>query len=231
LGIAVSASTIRRVLHRAGLGPAPTRSGPTWREFLRAQASGILAVDFFTIDTVLLRRLYALFFVEVDTRRVHLAGVTAHPTGTWVAQQARNLCMAIGDRMTTRRFLIRDRDTKFTRIFNDVFRGEGISVIPTPVRAPQANAYAERWVGTVRRECLDWILILGRRHLEGVLATYVSHYNSHRPHRALDLRAPDTPAALPQPPTPPAPQHEIHRRDRLGGLIRECQKACVTDVA
>jgi putative transposase len=193
LGITVSATTIRRVLHRASLGPAPTRAGPTWREFLRAQASGILAVDFFTVDTVLLRRLYVLFFIELDTRRIHLSGVTAHPTGPWVAQQARNLSIAVGEGLFARRFLIRDRDTKFTRVFDDVFRGQGIRVIPTPVRAPQANAYAERWVGTVRRECLDWILIFGRRHLEVVLQTYVAHYNAHRPHRGPLIFKPQTP--------------------------------------
>jgi transposase InsO family protein len=221
LGITVSAPTIRRVLHRAGLGPAPTRAGPTWREFLRAQASGILAVDFFTVDTVLLRRLYVLFFIEVDTRRIHLSGVTAHPSGAWVAQHARNLSMAIEERLYARRFLIRDRDTKFTRVFDEVFQGQGIRVIPTPGRAPQANAYAERWVGTVRRECLDWILIFGRRSLEAVLQTYVAHYNGHRPHRALDLQAPDTQTPRRSATGASAPQPKFHRKDRLGGLIHQ----------
>ena len=220
LGITMSATTTRRVLDRAGLGPAPTRAGPTWRAFLRAQASSILAVDFFTVDTVMLRRLYVLFFIELNTRRIHLSGVTAHPTGPWVAHQARNLrCRS--ERLRARRFLIRDRDTKFTRVFDDVFKGQGIRVIPTPVRAPQANAYAERWIGTVRRECLDWILIFGRRHLEAVLQIYVAHYNCHRPHRALDLQAPDTETPRRSATSASALRPNLRRNDRLGGLIHE----------
>ena len=181
------------MLRAEGFGPAPQRAGPSWREFLAAQAKGVLATDFFTVDTVLLRRLYVLFFIELDTRRVHLAGVTANPTGQWVTQQARNLFMTIGERLSGRRFLICDRDTKFSAAFDGVFTSEGLRVLRTPVRAPQANAYAERWVGTVRRDCLDWILIFGRCHLEMVLTSYLKHYNTHRPHRALELRAPDAP--------------------------------------
>jgi len=167
LGIRVSATTVRRVLGHAGLDPAPRRSGPTWREFLHAQATTILAVDFFTVETIWLRRLYVLFFIELDTRRIYLAGVTAHPIGAWVVQQARNLVMTM--RIGARRFLIRDRDTKFSGAFDEVFRSEGLRVIRTPVQAPRANAYAERFVGTVRRECLDWILIVGRCHLARAL--------------------------------------------------------------
>ena len=196
LGVRVSATAIRTTLRRHGLDPAPRRTAMTWRAFLRQQAAGIVACDFFTVDTVWLRRLYVLFFIELDTRRVHLAGVTAHPDSGWVTQQARNLLLVLGERGRPVRFLLRDRDAKFCRGFDDVFRSEGGEVLVTPVRAPNANAYAERWVGTVRAECLDWLLIVGRGHLEQVLRIYVEHYNQHRPHRALGLEAPDPPAGL-----------------------------------
>ena len=185
LGILVSASTVQRLLRRAGLGPAPRRSGPTWSTFLREQAHGVLACDFFSVETVWLRRLYVLFFIELGSRRVHLAGITTSPNGAWVTQQARNLTMS--QDLAQTRLLIRDRDTKFTRAFDDVFRAEGMRVIRTPVRAPRANAFAERFVRTVRHECLDWTLIHGRRHLQTVLDVYVEHYNTHRPHRGLEL--------------------------------------------
>jgi putative transposase len=219
LGIRISATTIRRVLAGAGLDPAGRRFGLSWRTFLRTQAESILATDFLTVDTVFFRRLYVLFFIELDTRRVHLAGVTAHPTAMWVTQQARNLALTLGDALSDRKFLIRDRDALFAGSFDRVFRSEGLRVIKTPVRAPRANAFAERWVGTLRRECLDWILILGRRQLEAVLREYVAHYNAHRPHRALGLQAPETgPIRLPAARASPC---DIHRRDRLGGLIHE----------
>jgi len=169
LGIRVSATSIRRVLRRAGLGPAP-RGGQTWAEFLRSQAHSVLATDFFTVDTVGLKQLYVLFVIELSTRQVHILGVTDHPTGAFVTQVARNFVGDLGDRTRSIKFLIRDRDTKFTASFDEVFRTEGIRVIKTPVRSPRANAYAERWVRTVRTECLDQILILGRGHLERVLA-------------------------------------------------------------
>jgi transposase InsO family protein len=213
LGIRLSASSVQRILRHAGIGPAPRRSGPSWSTFLRAQAHGVLACDFFTVETVWLRRLYVLFFLELGSRRVHLTGITSHPNGAWVTQQARNLTMS--QDLTPKRLLIRDRDTKFTRAFDDVFGAEGIRVIRTPFRAPRANAFAERFVRTVRHECLDWTLIHGRRHLEVVLEQYVEHYNRHRPHRGLDLCPPEPATQL-----PPATGVVI-RRPLLGGLINE----------
>ena len=185
LGYRIGASTVWAILQRAGVDPAPKRSALTWRQFLRAQAKGVLAVDFFTVDTVFLKRLYVLFVVEVATRRVHVLGATPHPVGAWVAQQARNLVMGLDDHLVRFRFLVRDRDAKFTAAFDAVFAAEGIEVLRTPVRAPRANAYAERWVGTVRRELLDRMLIFGCQQLQAVLAEYADHYNGHRPHRAL----------------------------------------------
>jgi putative transposase len=182
------------ILKRAGIDPAPHRSGTTWRQFLIAQAHGILATDFFCVDTLLLHRLYVLF-VEHATRRVHLLGITANPTSTWVAQQARNLLMDLGDRAASFTFLIRDRDTKFTATFDAVFASEGIRILRSPARVSQANAIAERWIGTLRRELLDRILILNRRHLQHALAEYLAHFNHHRPHRTLGQRPPDIPAA------------------------------------
>jgi len=218
LGLRVSPSTIRRILLANRLGPAPRRSGPGWREFLRQQAASMLACDFFTVETIALRRFYVLFFIELESRRVHLAGCTANPTGAWVTQQARNLSFTgIFERM---RFLIHDRDSKFSGTFDEVFRSEGITVIHTPIRAPQANAYAERFVRTVRAECLDWLLIIGRRHLETVLRIYTAHYNRERPHRGLALLSPDSTKA-----DPPPSDGEVKRCDRLGGLIHEYHRA------
>ncbi|ONH25501.1 integrase core domain-containing protein [Pseudofrankia asymbiotica] len=219
LQVLVSATSVRNILRRHGLGPAPRRdAGPSWSQFLRSQARGVLACDFLTIDTVTLARLYVLFFVEFDRRHVWLAGVTAHPTATWVTQQARNLTYHLGD-AGPYRFLIRDRDAKFVRGFDDVFADEGIRIIKTPVRAPRANAYAERWVRTVRSECLDWTLIWNRRHAEQILSTYVEHYNTARPHRGIDLGTPDPLAPTGDPSGP------IRRIDRLDGLIHEYQHA------
>lgn len=212
LGIRVSATTIRTVLRRYGLGPAPRRSGPTWRRFLSQQASAILASDFFTVETVWLKTLYALFFIELSTRRAHLASVTAHPDSAWVTQQARNLS---GDGCPEEtRFLVRDRDAKYSGPFDEVFRTEGVRIARTPIRSPRANSFAERWVRTVRWECLDHVLIFGRRHLRRILRLYVAHYNAERPHRGLDLAAPDRPATT-------SCCGPVARRDRLGGLIYE----------
>jgi transposase InsO family protein len=180
------------------------------------QAHAILAVDFAHVDTVFLRRLYVLVVIEHGRRRVHLAGITAHPTGAWVTQQARNLFIDLGDRTDPFRFLIRDRDSKFTAAFDAVFAGADIRIIRTPTRAPRANAIAERFIGTLRRECLDHLLITGPCHLAAVLSEYVEHYNTHRPHRSLDQQPP---ARL----TPPPSNATLRplRRDRLGGLLHE----------
>jgi putative transposase len=220
LGIRVSATTVRTILLRAGLDPAPRRAGPTWTQFLRSQAAGIWATDFFTVETIGLKTLYVLFFIELSTRRVHPAGVTAHPDSAWVTQQARNL--AIDERLSGVRFLLRDRDAKFSGPFDALLRAEGVRVIRTPIRAPRANAFAERFVRTVRRKCLDHLLIYGRRHLERVLQAYVAHYDEERPHRGLGLAVPAgnrTPQVRRTTPTP------VERRDVLGGLIHEYRRA------
>jgi hypothetical protein len=220
LGIRLGATTIRTILRRAGIGPAPQRDGPSWTEFLRTQAEGIWACDFFTAETAWLRTLSVLFFIELGSRRVHLAGVTAHPDSAWVTQQARNL--PVDGRLANVRFLIRDRDSKFSGPFDEVFRSEGVRVLWTPIRAPRANAVAERWVRTVRAECLDRTLILSRRHLERVLRRYVVHYDEQRPHRGLHLEVP-VPGPLPVRPAAPG---RIRRQDVLGGLIHEyCAEA------
>src|SRR5437899_5033105 len=158
LGMKVSATSVRNILRRHGLGPAPRRSGPSWAEFLRSQAAGVLACDFFTVETVGLNRVYVLFFIELERRLVWLGGVTAHPTGEWVTQQARNLTMALSERATQFKLLVRDRDAKFVASFDAVFAAVGVRVVKTPVRAPRANAYAVLWLRRVRDECLDWIL-------------------------------------------------------------------------
>jgi len=217
LGIRVGATTIRTLLRRHGLGPAPRRCGPTWAQFLKAQAEGIVACDFFTVETIRLHTLYVLLFLQLSTRQIVAAGVTAHPDTAWVTQQARNATMNLNDRGVSIKLLLRDHDAKFTRSFDDVFRSEGGQVLRTPIRAPKANAYAERWIQTVRAECLDWTLVLGRRRLLRLLRAYVRHYNQQRPHRGLAL-------AVPEPQEPSSPHgnpRKVGRRDVLGGLIHE----------
>ncbi len=223
LGVRIAASTVWSILRQAEIDPAPRRSSESWREFLRAQASGIVACDFFSVDTVLFRRLYVLVFIELATRHVCLAGITANPTGEWATQQARNIIETFVERTQPIRFLIHDRDSKFTAAFDEVFRSDGIRTIRTPVRAPRANAFIERWIGTVRRECLDRMLILNRRHLERALPVYIRHYNEHRPHRSLDQRPP-----IEEP--PPGSEtnvdlDHVQQRDLLGGLIHEYKAA------
>jgi putative transposase len=217
LGIRTSATTIRTLLRSARLGPAPRRSGPTWTEFLRAQASGIIACDFFTVETAWLRTLYVLVFIELGSRRIHLSPSTVHPDSAWVTQQARNLAMALDGRASPVRFLIRDRDAKFSRSFDAVLRSEGMRVIRTPIRAPNANAYAERVIETLRAECLDWAFVWGRGHLDRTLRTYGEHYNRQRPHRAVGLAPPLAAAGQPFLVDP----RDVRRRDLLGGLLHE----------
>jgi len=220
LGYQIGASTVWKILDGVGIDPAPRRAGPSWTEFLRAQAHAILACDLLHVDTVGLRRLYVFFVIEHATRRAHILGVTAHPTGAWLTQQARNLCMDLDDAGRRFRFLIRDRDTKFTTAFDAVFTAVDARIIRTPALAPRANAIAERFVGSLRRELLDRILIINERHAATVLRQYEHHYNDHRPHRALGQAAPLRP--LPQRTT--TDTHNVRRRGRLGGLIHEYQQ-------
>jgi transposase InsO family protein len=225
LGVAVSASSVRNILVKAGLPPAPQRDAQSWRSFLRTHGESILACDFFTVDTVWLRRLYVLAFISIGSRRIEYFAITTKPNTTWMLQQARNLLMELEDHDRQARFLVHDRDAKFPRAFDALLSNDGVKVIRTPVRAPNANAHMERWVGTIRRECLDRLLILGRRQLEHVLRVYVTHYNRGRPHRALDLRAPDS--RIRSPITAIATPHslQVSRCDLLGGLIHEYELA------
>jgi len=220
LGHRIGEATIRRILAEAGLTPAPRRASPAWRQFLTSQASGILACDFLHADTVFLTRLYVFFVMGIGTRRVHILGVTAHPTGEWTAQQARNLLMDLGERAARFRFLIRDRDRKFTTVFDDVLAGTGVRIVKTPVQSPRANSFAERYMGTLRRECLDHHLIYGERHLRRVLAEYAQHYNEHRPHQSREQRPP-----LHQPGQPIDITARIKHRQILSGLISEYRRA------
>jgi putative transposase len=224
LGISVSATSVRTILLRHGLPPAPLRDELSWRSFLRQHAATTLACDFFTAETAWLKRIYVLFFISLECRRIELVACTAKPTGAWVTQQARNLLMTLDDREQPLRFLIHDRDSKFNGGFDHVFQSEGVAVVRTPVRAPNANAHAERWVGSVRRECLDRLLIFSRRQLVHVLRVYTRHYNQHRPHRALALRPPEQ--ADRSATTLSAPAYpQLTRRDLLGGLIHEYDHA------
>ena len=218
LGHRIGASTIRRILKRHRIPPAPSRNTDTnWRQFLRTQASSMLAVDFFYVDCALtLRRIYVLFALEVGDRYLHILGVTGHPDGPWTTQQARKLLMDLGEHVGRFRFLIRDRAGQFAASFDAVLTDAGIDVIKIPPRCPRANCFAERFVLTIRTELTDRMLIFGEQHLRRVLAAYAAHYNQRRPHRGLRLR----------PPRPDAPVREpirgrIRRRPVLGGLINE----------
>jgi putative transposase len=216
---------VRRVLKRLRIPPAPHRARSTWRQFLRTQASTMLACDFFHVDcAVTLHRLYVFFVLEVGTRHVHVLGVTAHPDGAWTVQQARNLLMDLGERAGRFRFLIRDRAGQFTEAFDAVLSGAGTEVVKIPPRSPRANAYAERWVRTARAEVTDRMLIAGPRHLRAVLDEYATHYNQHRPHRARDLRPPDC-DGITMATTTDLSAPRIRRRRVLGGLIHEYERA------
>ena len=220
LGYRVGAGTIRPILAAAGLTPAPRRASPTWRQFLASQAAGILACDFLHVDTVFFRRLYVFFVMEIQTRRVHILGVTAHPTGPWTTQQARNLLMDLGTRAGQFRFLIRDRDSKFTAASGQVLAGNGTRIIKTPVRSPRANSFAERYAGTLRRECPDHLLIYGEGHLRRILAEYTQHYNEHRPHQSREQRPP-----LHEPGQAVDMTTRITHRQVVHGLISEYRRA------
>ena len=228
LGVRLAVSTIARILHGHGFGPAPRRQGATWRAFVRAQASHLVATDFFTMDTVLFHRLYVLFFIEVGRRRIWITGVTPHPNAAWVTQQARNVSTDLADARVDPKFLVHDRDTKYVASFDEVFRSEGAQILKTPFRTPNANAYAERFVRTVRSECLDHLLVVNAGHLERILRSYAEHYNGHRPHQGLSQEIPvPTPRSPESPAAPTLPMHHRHirRHDRLGGLIHEHELA------
>ncbi|ABW16047.1 Integrase catalytic region [Parafrankia sp. EAN1pec] len=222
LGHEVGASTIRRVLKTLGLPPAPRRhTDTTWRQFLRTQAATMLAADFFHVDcAVTLRRLYCFFVLEVGSRTVHILGVTAHPDGPWTTQQIRNLLMDLGARAADFQFLVRDRAGQFAASFDAVLADAGITTVTIPPRTPRANAYAERFVLTVRTEVTDRMLIFGERHLRTVLADYAAHYNGQRPHRGCDLQPP-----RPDHPIADLTKEQIKRRPILGDLINEYERA------
>jgi putative transposase len=220
LGLNVSATTVRKALLAAGMPPAAERQATSWRQFLRQHAASVWACAFFTVDTVFLQRISVLFFISLERRRIEYIALSSNPSGAWLTQQARNLTSELVDRSDSLpAFLIHDRDSKFSGAFDNVFRGEGTTIIRTPIEAPNANAYAERWVRTVRSECLDRLLILSRRQLEHVLRVYVEHYNQHRPHRSLDLHPPIR--RVPAISTAPPRVQAIRRRELLSGLIHE----------
>jgi putative transposase len=222
LGHPIAASTVWEILHAVGIDPAPRRAGPTWRQFLAGQAHAIIACDFLVVETALLTRLHVLAFIEHGTRRLHLAGITAHPTGAWASQQARNLAMDLGDRLGTLRFLIHDRDPLFTTAFGEVFKAEGLRIITTLPRTPRMNATCERVIGTLRRELLDRTLILNERHLALVLREYLIHYNGHRPHQSRRQRPPDIET---QPVRDVVGLRSVRRKPVVAGLINEYHHA------
>ena len=215
LGAEISTTSIRRIVAEKRRPPAKRE---TWRQFMRTQASSIIACDLFTVESVRLKTLHVLFFIDLHTRKVLIGGVTdGAANAAWCAQIARNLTEAREGRDEPIRYLVHDRDKRFCPIFDEVFRAEGIEILRTPWRAPKANAYAERFIRTVRTECLDRVFLLGERHLRSVLETYVEHYNRERPHRGLDLVAPEGTKDV----SPLTIDDSVRRRDLLGGLIHE----------
>jgi putative transposase len=221
LGIAVAPSTVWEILRAGGIDPAPRRTGPTWRQFLHAQATGVLAVDFLHVDTALLKRLYVLVFIEHGTRRMHVGGVTAHPTGEWTVRQARNLAVNLDERFEGIRFLIRDRGSNFTASFDAVFQATGAGILRTAVQAPRMNAICERLIGTLRRELLDRVLILSEQHLRAVLTEYQTHHNTARPHQGIAQRVPGGEPDAPRGTVTDVDTRQIRRKSVLRGLINE----------
>ena len=219
LGHTLASSTVWRILKTNGVEPAPDRSDVTWSQFLHSQAA--VACDFFTVDTVSLKRIYVLFFIHIPTRQVFHAGATTNPTGTWTTQAARNLFLRHGDQLAGSRALVRDRGSQFIDTFDEIFRTEDLSILKTPVRTPVANAFAERWIGTIRRELLDRTLIWNQHQLERLVADYTDHYNQHRPHRSLNHQTPQAAEA------PPPKRRHLHvvKSSRCDGLIHEYQNA------
>jgi putative transposase len=224
LGVIIAPSTIYEIQRGAGIDPAPRRSGPTWRQFLHAQAAGILAVDFLHVDTVTLTRLYVLVFIEHGSRRMHVGGVPAHPTGEWTVQQARNLALDLGQRFGDFRFLIRDRGSNFTASFDAVFQATGTTIVRAAVQAPRMNAICERLIDTLRRELPDRTLILNQAHLHAVLAEYQEHYNTAPPHQGNDQRVPD-PGPAPRVTAADPGTRQIRRKPVLSGPINEYERA------
>jgi putative transposase len=215
LGIKLSQTTIRNVLNRNGIVPSPVRFGSIgWRQLMKHYKEQIIACDFFTVETFWLKTLYAFFFIEPGSRRVHLAGITANPDSAWVTQQARQLVWHLEEGNANLRFLIHDRDSKFTNAFDNVFKSMGSRVIHTPLQAPDANAHAERCVRTVREECLDHLLTMNQTHLKRVLDSYISYYETSRPHQGLDQQTP-----IPREPVPYSGQ--VRKREVLGGIIND----------
>ena len=209
-----------QILTDNSINPSPSRSDVIWSEFLHSQAA--VACDFLAVDTAFLRRYYVLFFIKVQTREVFYAGLTTNPTGAWTSQAARNLFLRHGERLDGARALVRDRGSQFVDAFDEVFRTEGFKILKTPVRAPVANTFAERWIGSIRRELLDRTIIWNRRQLQRLVSDYIAHYNEHRPHRALEQRAP-APSA-----NPPLTQRATVtplRTTRCDGLIHEYRNA------
>ncbi len=225
LGHRVAYSTVWEILHAAGLDPAPRRSGPTWTQFLHARARTVIATDFLHVDTILLKRLYVLVFIEHGSRRIHIAGITANPDGPWTTQQARNLAMTLGERLEEMRFLIRDRGGQFTAGFDAVFEDCGLRILMSPPQAPRANAICERLIGTLRREVLDHLLLLNEAHLRVVLTEYAAHYNAARPHQGIAQRVPDDDPDQPTGQVIDLDAVRIRRRPVLGGISSEYQIA------